>query len=47
MRQLLALKEHWAQRVFTPEESGPVGLDFLTAHLANVFATETSPFSCS
>ena len=46
-RQSLVLEEYCARRVFTPEESGPVGLDLLTAHLANVFAMETSPFSRS
>jgi hypothetical protein len=46
-RQPLVLDDHCARRVFTPEESGPVGLDLLTAHLANVFAMTNSPFSRS
>jgi hypothetical protein len=33
--------------MFTPEQSGPMGLDPLTTHLANVFAMEQSPFSRS
>ena len=46
-RQPLVLEEPCTRRVFTPEESGPAGLDLLTAHLANVFAIEESPFSRS
>ena len=42
-RQPLVLEEHYDRRAFTPEESGPVGLDLLPAHLAGVFAMEKSP----
>jgi hypothetical protein len=46
-RQPLILDQRCARRIFTPEESGPVDLDLITAHLTNVFAMEESPFSRS
>jgi hypothetical protein len=46
-RQSLVLEEQYVLRVFTPEESEPVGLDLITAQLANVFAMEKSSFSHS